>query len=65
MDRFILAYLGYNGKMYTISKGVTHKDCIEKLGIIEDMIESGEISQKIADKIEQRLKLRDIKSTID
>lgn len=58
MNRFTLDYYTEYGKRYICAKGVLRELCIDKLGIIEDMIDSGEIPKKIADKIEKKLKGR-------
>lgn len=63
MDRFVLDFwcrASDMQKTYIIAKGIPYQYCIDKLGIIEDMIDSGEISQKVADKIESILNARGI-----
>lgn len=58
MDRLTFDFNTPNGKCYLIARGFLREQCMEKLGIIEDMIGSGEIPKEIADKIDKKIKGR-------
>lgn len=65
MDRFVWDFWEKSTDMqksYIIAKGIPYRYCIEKLGVIEDMIEKGQIPKKAVKEIEQTLKLRGVET---